>query len=74
MTEQAEAIRLHMDARMAYFAQTVEAPVQHAVQAPTSAANMAHELASQYVNVQEDLMRTFNAATAAHHASEFART
>jgi hypothetical protein len=63
-----------MDARMANFAHTAEAPIQHAVQASTSAANMAQELASQYATEQKDMMRTFSAATAAHHASEFVRT
>jgi hypothetical protein len=74
MSDQAEGLCLHKDARMATFAQTTLAPVQHAVQASTTAANMASELAGQYAGIQEDLLRTFNADTAAHHASEFART
>jgi hypothetical protein len=74
MAEQSEGLWLHMDARMATFAQTVEAPVQNAVQASITAANMASELAGQYAGIQEDLLRTFNAATAAHHASEFVGT
>jgi hypothetical protein len=74
MAEQAEALRLHMDACLASFAQTVEAPVQHVVQAFTTAANMASELAGQYAGMQEDMLRTLNAATVVHQASEFART
>jgi hypothetical protein len=52
----------------------VEAPVQQAIQASTTAAGMASDLASRYAGMQEDLERTFNAATAAHHASDYART
>jgi hypothetical protein len=74
MTEQAEAPRLHMDACMANFAQIVEAPVQHVVQASPTASNMASELAGQYAGIQVDMLRTFNAATTAHQASELART
>jgi hypothetical protein len=51
MAEQADALRLHMDARMASFAQTVEAPLQHVVQASTPAANMASEMAGQYTGM-----------------------
>jgi hypothetical protein len=53
MAEQADALRLHMDARMASFLETVEAPVQHAVQASTTAANMVSELAGQYAGAGE---------------------
>jgi hypothetical protein len=45
---------------MANFVQIVEAPVQHAVQASTTTANMASELAGQYAGMEEDLLRTFN--------------
>jgi DNA anti-recombination protein RmuC len=65
MTEQSDALRLHFDSRMASFAQAVDAPVQQAVNASTTAAGMASELAGRYVSLQDDLERTFNAATAA---------
>jgi folate-binding Fe-S cluster repair protein YgfZ len=74
MAEQADALRLHMDVRMASFAHAVEVPVQHAVHASTTAADMASELAGRYPGMREDLERTFNPATAAHHAWEYART
>jgi hypothetical protein len=74
MTDQAEGLRLHMDVCMSTFAQTVEAPVHHAVQASTTAANMKSDMAGQYTCMQEELMRTFNVATQSHHASELVRT
>jgi hypothetical protein len=74
MTEHADSLCLHLDSRMAIFAQAVEAPVQQAVQASTTAAGMPSDLAGRYAGMQDDLERTFNAATAAHHASEYART
>jgi hypothetical protein len=73
MTEHADSIRLHVDSRMASFTQGAEAPVQQAVQASTTAAGMASDLAGRYAGIQDNLERTFNAATAAHHASEYAR-
>jgi hypothetical protein len=69
MSQHADALRLHVDTRTAGFAQAVEAPLQHVVQASTTAADMASELASRYAGMQEDLERTFNAPTSARHAS-----
>jgi hypothetical protein len=51
MAEQFEGLRLHIDVPMATFAQTVEAHVLNAVQASTTAANMANVLAGQYLGI-----------------------
>jgi hypothetical protein len=72
MSEQSEIIRVHLDDQMLSFAQAVEAPVQQAMHASTTAAGMATELAGRYVGLQADVERTFNAATATHKALEIA--
>jgi hypothetical protein len=72
MLEQSEIIRVHLDARMLSFAQAVEAPVQQAMHASTTAAGMATELAGRYVGLEANVERTFNDAAATRQASEIA--
>jgi predicted transcriptional regulator len=51
MTQQSELFRVQLDSRMLLFAQAVETPVNQALQASSTAAGMATELAGRYVGL-----------------------